>query len=157
MSRIIEFRGFVEKEDGESKIIIKDKEIRGNYVYGGCYEWNNQKFIIQKDIWDVCVETANMIKIVQETCGAMFLDNPQICKTKIFEHDFVKIYLPKTPGQTEHDVIYGKIEFDDFDGRYVVNELHNGKYGWDYHYIHGDMKVEVVGTIFDNIKLNGEI
>ena len=39
------------------------------WIYGGYYEWDNKSYIIQKDIWDRDIQTAQMIEVIPETVG----------------------------------------------------------------------------------------
>lgn len=78
----------------------------------------------------------------------LFLDNPTICKTPMYHKDRVLVKLPDGPHE-EGRTFEGVIEFDEFDGRFYVDEYRNGKRGWDCHYVHGDMTIEVVGRIKD--------
>ena len=138
---------------------MREIEFRGK-TYGGV--WFYGYYLINRNRsgndYDTIYhpDTDIFIMVIPETVGQLFLNNPEICKSKLFEHDIVRIKLPDSPFD-EGRTFIGVIEFDTCDGRFKVNEWRNGESDWDFHYIHIDMEVEKLGNIFDNPELRGEL
>ena len=67
------------------EIKFRGKRIDNNeWVYGGYYEWGDKSYIIQKDIWDKDINTAQMIEVIPETVG-QYTGLKDKNKKKIFE------------------------------------------------------------------------
>ena len=95
-----------------------------------------------------CMETGD-----RYTVEMMYLENKSICPCPIFVGDIVMATLPRSFNDIEPNIIVGKIDYDEVDGRFFIDEKDpndkNKKYcwGWDVHYINEDMKVEIIGNI----------
>lgn len=106
-------------------------------------------------LYKYCRKTGEFIECDPDryTVEMMYLENKSICPCPIFVGDIVMATLPRSFNDIEPNIIVGKIDYDEVDGRFFIDEKDpndkNKKYcwGWDVHYINEDMKVEIIGNI----------
>jgi len=138
---------------------MREIEFRGK-TYGGV--WFYGYYLINRNRsgndYDTIYhpDTDIFIMVIPETVGQLFLNNPEICKSKLFEHDIVRIKLPDSPFD-EGRTFIGVIEFDTYDGRFKVNEWRRENGGFTVVQEIPSEELEIIGNIHDNPELRGEL
>lgn len=113
------------------------------WIYGGYYEWDNKSYIIQKDIWDRDIHTAQMIEVIPETVGQYIgvKDNngegEEIYEGDIIEKVFYSHYQPECSALFEikydgigfiTEIIKGNtLEFCHTEEWFVVDDIYKNK------------------------------
>jgi len=127
----------------ERTIKFRGKTPQGEWVYGFYHHLTRKgggHFIIDEDNEHVSVLPDTVVQ---------YVGNVAVDSGELWLNDIVSFKLPDTPNYKGYTSV-GVIEWDEVGARYVINEVREGELGWDYHNIHEDIKIEIIGNTTDN-------
>jgi len=116
------------------------------WIYGGYYEWDNKSYIIQKDIWDRDIHTAQMIEVIPETVG-------QYIGVKDNNGEGEEIYEGDIITGGDGKVLTQILWVDEYGGWGAKNLIRNEMHALDKYFKR--YIGEVIGNIYENPNLLG--